>query len=60
MLPKQANGLERLTLAHSPRFQALLEESRQSVRAGQGVPHAEFWKTVQQRRRGAPAGKGKK
>jgi len=41
--------LERLILAHSPRFQALIEKSRRSIKAGKGVSHEEFWKTVAQR-----------
>ena len=46
---KDDEDLERLILAHSPRFQALLEQSRQSVRAGKGIPHAEFWKGAAKR-----------
>jgi prevent-host-death family protein len=51
LAPKDEDDLERLILAHSPRFQALLGKSRQSLRAGQGVSHNEFWKTVAQRRK---------
>jgi prevent-host-death family protein len=49
LAPKDDDDLERLILAHSPRFQAILEKSRQSVRAGKGIPHDAFWKTVTQR-----------
>jgi len=49
LAPKDEEDLERLILAHSPRFQALLEKSRQSIKAGKGVSHNEFWKTVAQR-----------
>ncbi len=49
LAPKDDDDLERLILAHSPRFQAILEKSRKSIRAGKGIPHDEFWKTVAQR-----------
>jgi prevent-host-death family protein len=49
LAPKDDDDLERLILAHSPRFQAILEKSRQSIRAGKGIPHDEFWKTVTRR-----------
>jgi len=39
----------RLLLARSPRFQALLDKSRQSIKAGKGVSRAEFWQAVKQR-----------
>src|SRR5438093_12402596 len=38
--------LERLVLAHSPRFQAMLDRSRQQIDKGEGIPHAEFWGDV--------------
>jgi antitoxin (DNA-binding transcriptional repressor) of toxin-antitoxin stability system len=37
------DDMERLVLAHSPRFQALLEKGRQQIRDGKGIPHDEFW-----------------
>ena len=40
--------LERPLLASSPRFQALLEKSRRSIRAGKGLTHKDFWKAVAQ------------
>ena len=33
--------VERLVLAHSPRFQAMLDRSRQQIDKGEGIPHAE-------------------
>lgn len=39
--------LERLILAHSPRFQALLDRSRQSIKAGKGLSRDELWMVVQ-------------
>jgi prevent-host-death family protein len=49
LAPKDDEDLERLVLAHSRRFLALLENSRRSIKAGKGVPHNEFWKTVAHR-----------
>ena len=50
--PQDDDDLERLILARSPRFQALLDKSRQSIRRGEGVSRDEFWQTVE--RRGQP------
>jgi len=49
LAPKDNDDLERLMLVHSRRFQSLLAKSRRSIKAGKGVPHDEFWKTVVQR-----------
>jgi prevent-host-death family protein len=39
--------LERLILAHSPKFQAILKKGREQVRAGQGIEHEEFWRQIE-------------
>jgi prevent-host-death family protein len=44
--PLDKDDLERMILAHSPRFRAILAKSRKSLDAGKGIPHDEFWKTV--------------
>ncbi len=38
--------LERLLLAHSPKFQALLEKSRRQIEETGGIPHKQFWEEV--------------
>jgi prevent-host-death family protein len=38
--------LERLVLAHSPKFQALLDRSRRRIEETGGIPHDEFWRVV--------------
>jgi hypothetical protein len=40
-----------LVLSRSPRFQALLDKSRQSIKAGKGLSSDEFWKAVEKRHR---------
>jgi prevent-host-death family protein len=35
--------LERLILAYSPKFRAILKKSRGQIKAGKGVPHNSFW-----------------
>jgi prevent-host-death family protein len=45
--------LERLVLAHSPKFQALLEKSRRQIEETGGIPHEEFWRQVEAEKRGA-------
>jgi hypothetical protein len=39
--------LERLALAHSPTFQAILNAGRKEIRETGGVPHEEFWRQVE-------------
>ena len=47
--PHDDDDLEQLILSRSPRFQALLEQSRQSIQAGQGLAEDDFWRAVKQR-----------
>ena len=52
--------LERLVLAHSPKFQALLERSRHQIEQTGGIPHEVFWREVEAERADvASKGKGK-
>jgi prevent-host-death family protein len=39
--------LERLVLAHSPKFQALLDKSRRQIEETGGIPHDVFWRDVE-------------
>jgi prevent-host-death family protein len=43
--------LERLVLAHSPKFQALLDKSRRQIEKTGGIPHDQFWREVKRKRR---------
>src|SRR5258707_14213696 len=36
--------LERLVLAHSPKFPALLDKSRRQIEETGGIPHEQFWR----------------
>ena len=47
--PKDDDDLERLMLAHSRRFQSLVNKSRRSIKAGKGASHEDFWQSVAQR-----------
>jgi len=46
---------ERIVLANSARFQAILEKARQQIRDGKGIPHDEFWAQVETQARKRPA-----
>ncbi|HLO28139.1 MAG TPA: type II toxin-antitoxin system Phd/YefM family antitoxin [Anaerolineales bacterium] len=48
--PLDDDDLESLILARSPRFQALLERSRKSLKAGKGLSSEQFWRTVNERK----------
>jgi prevent-host-death family protein len=50
--------LERLVLAHSPKFQALLNKSRRQIEQTGGIPHDVFWRELEAER-GEDASKGK-
>src|SRR5215211_476999 len=39
--------LERLALAYSRRFQTILHEAREQIRATGGIPHDNFWREVE-------------
>ncbi len=39
--------LERLVLAYSPKFRALLDEAEQRIQEGGGVKHEDFWAEVE-------------
>ncbi len=49
--PLDKDDLERLVLSHSPRFQAIINKSRKSLKAGKGIPHDEFWRVARERTR---------
>ena len=49
--------VERIVLANSARFQAVLEVARQQLRDGKGIPHDQFWAEVQGRGQQSPAKK---
>ena len=43
--------LERLVLAHTPRFMALLDRAGKRIRKSGGVRHKEFWAAIKKKRR---------
>ncbi|MCG3199354.1 MAG: type II toxin-antitoxin system Phd/YefM family antitoxin [Candidatus Omnitrophica bacterium] len=53
LAPRDEEDLEGILLARSPRFQALLDKSRNSIRRDGGLSHEEFWKVVESRAREA-------
>jgi prevent-host-death family protein len=38
--------LERLVLAHTPRFMALLDSAYERIRQGKSLTHRDFWKAA--------------
>ena len=38
--------LERVALAYSKRFQAILSEARDQLTTNGGIPHADFWRDI--------------
>jgi prevent-host-death family protein len=39
--------LERIILAYSPKFQSLLEKSKNQIQDRGGIPHKDFWKEAE-------------
>ena len=62
LVPYDDDDLERLMLGRSPRFQALLDRSRQSIKEGKGLSEVSFWEAVRKRaqQRKAAAAKGRR
>ena len=62
LVPQDDDDLERLLLGRSPRLQALLDRSRQSIQEGEGLSEGAFWEAVRQRarERKAAAAKGRR
>ena len=46
LTPADNEDLESLVLSRSPRFQAMLNKSRQSIKAGKGLSRDDFWQAV--------------
>ncbi len=51
LVPFDDDDLERLILGRSPRFQALLDRSRKSIKEGKGLSDKDFWDAVRERAR---------
>ncbi len=51
LVPYDDDDLERLMLGRSPRFHALLNRSRQSIKEGKGLSEQAFWQAVRKRTR---------
>jgi prevent-host-death family protein len=52
--------VERLILGHSPKLRAILEESREQIRDGKGIPHDEFWAQVEAEKPARPRTRARK
>jgi prevent-host-death family protein len=46
LTPVNDEDLESLVLSRSPQFQKILDKSRQSIKAGKGLPREDFWQAV--------------
>jgi prevent-host-death family protein len=49
LAPENDDDLEQILLSRSPRFQALLNRSRKSIREGKGLSHSEFWEAAERK-----------
>lgn len=39
--------IERMLLAHSPKFQSILDVAEQQIREGKGIKHEDFWREIE-------------
>lgn len=60
LVPRDDDDLESLILGRSPRFQAMLDRSRQSIQQGKGLSEEAFWETVRNRAESTNPSKEKK
>jgi prevent-host-death family protein len=44
---RDEDEIERMLLAHSPKFQSILAVAEQQIREGKGMKHDEFWREVE-------------
>jgi prevent-host-death family protein len=51
LAPLDEEDLDRLMLARSPGFQAIVDKSRRSIAAGKGLSRDEFWQKVRRRKK---------
>ena len=49
LAPLDDDDLESLILSRSPRFRALLDKSRRSIKAGKGLSEKDFWEAAGRR-----------
>ncbi len=49
LAPADDDDLESILIARSPRFQAMLNQSRQDILSGKGLTEDEFWEAVEKR-----------
>jgi len=47
---RDGEELERLILAHTPKFMAMLKAAERRIKQGRGIKHREFWKAVNRTR----------
>ena len=45
-VPDDEEELERFLIAHSPKFQRLIESAYKRIQKGGGIKHKDFWKNV--------------
>src|SRR5712672_2480815 len=60
LVPFDDDDLERLLLGRSPRFQAMLDRSRQSIKEGKGLSAKAFWEAARTRARERKAATAKR
>jgi prevent-host-death family protein len=60
LVPYDDDDLERLLLGRSPRFQAMLDRSRQSIKEGKGLSEDAFWEAVRKRSKERKAARAKR
>jgi prevent-host-death family protein len=45
--PEDDEELERLILAHTPRFQRLIDDAAARIEKGEGMSHKDFWEAAE-------------
>ncbi|HEX7449695.1 MAG TPA: type II toxin-antitoxin system prevent-host-death family antitoxin [Pirellulales bacterium] len=50
---------ERLMIAHSPKFRAIIEKSRRRIEESGSIPHGRFWQEIEKETQRQSEGRGK-
>ena len=45
-VPDNEEDLERFLIAHSPKFQRLIESAYKRIQKGSGIKHRDFWRGI--------------
>jgi len=49
---KDRDEIERMAMSRSKKLRKILQKSRAQIKKGKGIPHEQFWREIEQMRKG--------